>query len=159
MISRRLRPPFRLHCGLVDDAGLATNIFAEHVQCGTLQDYDASCDVNRLLRFPIYWKIVINIGSREGDDQRPFWMCLPESLNTGMTPPSMQRDQQIARFIVPFVCDGICMSKCLQNIGPPVRRNAVPQRRVTRGRTDNDDLHDSKAQVRNPAQISRRSGI
>src|SRR5215510_3138918 len=143
MTSSRLCPPFWWHCRLIDDAGLPTNILIEHVQSGTLQYDDASREVNRPLRLRIRWKIVINIGSSESEDQRPRRMCLSESFNTGMTPPGVQRDQQVARFTVPIACDGTCMSKCLKNAGPSIRGNAVSQNRVMRGRTDNDGLHDS----------------
>ena len=79
-----------------------------------------------------------------------------------VAPARMQSHQQIAvvfYFRNPVARDLDLMAEAPQNSAPAIRRDGISKRRAGRLRCDDDDLHESSAQVRRPAQMSERSGV
>ena len=145
--------------GLIDNARLRAGFIVQFIARGFLQSDEASCQRKRVARFRTEGKIAIEIGSSECDNQKPRRMRAPEPVNGGVTAPRVQRDQQIAIFPAPLRRDRSLVSKIPEYLSPAVRGNTVSQCRILRLWRDDKDSHDSNAQVRNPAQISRRSDV
>ena len=106
-----------------------------------------------------YLQIVVKIGSGESDDHGMIGVGRSESVDTGVTPPGMQCHQQITFLILPFGSECDLMSKRAEYTRPARGRNAIAGSTAGIFRRDDEYLHDSKAQVRKPAQMSRRSGV
>ena len=85
-----------------------------------------------------------------------------EPLDARVAAASMQGDQEIALSIGaghPLDRYHDVVTQFTQNPRPAVGRHSISKCGARRFGSDYDDLHDSSAQVRNPAQMSDRSGV
>jgi hypothetical protein len=69
----------------------------------------------------------------------------------------VKRHEQVARSASPFAVDRHVVAQAAQDPCPALGRDAVTRRGAWTRRRDDRDLQ--RAQVRKPAQTSRRSGV
>jgi hypothetical protein len=114
-----------------------------------------------LLRFSIALDVTVKIGSGEHDDERQIRMQLVKSLNGFSAAARVQRNQKVTRLGVVMLRDVYSMAELLQHSRPAQRGNLVAVVKVQRRRSNELNFHAAGyvAQVRNPAQTSRRSGV
>lgn len=105
--------------------------------------------------------IAIKIRAGEHDDQWQLGVTLVEPLNGVGATTGVKRDQDIARFGIVVLIDSYPMAELLQHGRPALGGNLVAVVEGQRRRSDQLYFHavDYFAQVRNPAQTSRRSGV
>ena len=85
-----------------------------------------------------------------------------EPLDAGETATRMQPDHDIAFFVgagLPLCRDSDLVTQFAQNLRPTICRYGVSECGARRFRRYDEELHDSSAQVRRPAQMSDRSGV
>jgi uncharacterized protein (UPF0218 family) len=105
--------------------------------------------------------VAIQIGPRQSDDQREVWMNPLKFLNGPVTPPGVKRDQQVAVTTIIALTHDDFVTEATQQARPSERGHFIAVVDAQRRRRDEVDNHGSDyfAQVRNPAQTSRRSGV
>ncbi len=143
----------------MDDARLRTSTVRELFERQRLKNDESCGQLERPPRRRVAVDVPVDVRPGECHDQRLLWLVTSKLLDGWKTFPGMQGHEGVAQATVVLRSDGYAVSELTEYPRPPACGHAVPGASAPWCRRDYFNVHVPKAQVRNPAQTSRRSGV
>src|SRR5215475_14288448 len=123
-------------------------MFRQRVEGFGLENYQAACEFERLLRPSAFRQITVEVRAGQRDDQWPAGTFTAPTFDRVVTAKRVQGNEQVVRLV--FIClrDCYAMSELSQNLRPAQRRDAIA---VSRARWSGcDDANPQDCGLRSP---------
>ena len=144
--------------GLVDDPRLGPHVLRQLRHAQRLQDDQPRRQVQGPAGIGVGVDGAVQVGAGQGQDQRSVGVARPVALQGREAAQRVQGHQQVAALAAVFLADGHAPAQLAQDARPAQGGDAVALARAGRRGGDQANLQDHGAQVRKPANTSRRSG-
>lgn len=161
-IARSNRPAVLARISrLINDSSLCVMTLRQIGERHLLQRDDAGRHFERCLSFAILVNVTVKVRSGQHNEQGAFRMQSVECAYGIRAAPRMQRDQEIAIAAVIVLSDFYALAELPEYPYPAQRCDLIAVVQTQRRWRDELNSHELIywAQVRNPAQTSRRSGV
>src|SRR5713101_9715956 len=131
-------------CRLIDHPDLIPRVFGKRFGCKRLESHQPGRQSKRRPCFRAGFEVGVEVGAGQSEDEWRIGARATEALNRGETPARMERDQQVALFALPLLCDIHLMAKLAQDARPAQRGGTVPMVGPRGRRGDEVDSHEGE---------------